>query len=216
MESRHRSLLLSAFLSLASLPVTALAAEPLATLEEGSIEPRISRLDTEELSVPVRSLEAGVWLGQIATEDFGTNLSYGVSLLWHGSEDSFYQLDLGRAGLQRTSAERLGTEADLNIDDGHDLSHIHLSSGWNVVPGEFRWRGRSLPVSGYLLAGGGQTQILGNNEFSFCLGTGLRVILSDTMLLHLDARQYMYESDVLVTKRTYHDLELRAGLSTLF
>ena len=42
------------------------------------------------------------------------------------------------------------------------------------------------------------------------------MILSDTMLLHLDARQYIYESDVLITKRTYHDLELRAGLSTLF
>lgn len=216
MESRHRSLLLSALVTLASLPVAALAAEPLATLEEGSIEPRISRLDTEEIKVPVRSLEAGAWMGQIATEDFGTNLSYGVSLIWHGSEDSFYQFDLGRAGLQRTSAERLGTEADLTFEDGHDMNYMHLSAGWNVVPGEFRWRGRSLPVTGYLLAGGGQTQLLGQNEFAFNLGTGLRVILSDTMLLHLDARQYIYESDVLITKRTYHDLELRAGLSTLF
>ena len=117
---------------------------------------------------------AAVRMGQIATEDFGTNLSYGVSLIWHGSEDSFYQFDLGRASLQRTSAERLGTEADLNIEDGHDMNYMHLSAGWNVVPGEFRWRGRSLPVTGYLLAGGGQTQLLGQNEFAFNLGTGLR------------------------------------------
>jgi outer membrane beta-barrel protein len=216
MESRHRSLLLSAALFLAWLPVPGSAAEPLATLLEGSVEPDISRTDTDDLSVPVRSLEAGAWLGMIATEDFGTNLSYGASLAWHGSEELFYQLDLGQADLQRTSAERLGTEAELRLDNSREMRFLHLSAGWNALPGEVRWRGRSIPVTGYLLAGGGRQEWFGSSEFAYNLGTGLRMILSDTMLLHLDARQYIYESDVLITKRTYHDLELRAGLSTLF
>lgn len=220
MESRIRRFLLTtaAVCVMAALGnAPAWAERSLSTAQDPGLEPRIVRTDLQEDDIDSENIEVGAYFGQLSTEDFGTNDVIGVTLTFHATEDFFFEAAAGQSELQQTSAERLNPLLDLGIDADRELTYYNLSLGWNVLPGEvFLGSNRAHNMALYIIAGAGATEFLGDKQFTINGGAGFRVLVTDWLAVHLDAREYIFDSDVLGTDATYNNLEIRAGLSAFF
>lgn len=220
MESRVRRFLLTAASAcmLASLGAApAWAERSLSTAQDPGLEPRIVRTDLQEDEIDTENIEIGAYFGHLGTEDFGTNEVMGVTLTFHATEDFFFEAAAGQSDTQETSAERLNPLLDLGLEADRELNYYNLSLGWNVLPGEiFLGSNRAHNIAIYLIAGAGSTDFLGDKQFTINGGAGLRLLLTDWLALHLDAREYVFDSDALGSDTTYNNLEFRAGLSAFF
>lgn len=220
MESRFLRFLLTAAATsvMATLGSTAAWADrSLATAQDPGLEPRIVRTDLQEDEIDTENFEIGLYYGQLATEDFGTNDVVGATLTFHATEDFFFEAAGGQSDTQATSAERINPLLDLGIDADRQLSYYNLSIGWNMLPGEvFIGKNRAFNGTLYVIAGAGATDFLGGKEFTINGGAGLRLLLTDWLALHFDAREYVFDSDVLGSDNTYNNLEFHAGLSAFF
>ena len=56
----------------------------------------------------------------------------------------------------------------------------------------------------------------GNDEFTYNLGVGYRLMLADWLSLHFDARDHIFETDLLGELKTTNNLELHGGLTIFF
>ncbi|MCU7878286.1 MAG: outer membrane beta-barrel domain-containing protein [Candidatus Thiodiazotropha sp. (ex Lucinoma borealis)] len=219
MENRTRFLFLSTATLLGSLLLPCEAAEPLGDnlREELLIEPEIARREIEEPEIDSEDFEVGVYAGLMTIEDFGTSAVYGARLAYHGTESIFLEAAIGTSEANETSFELLGGDVQLLTDDDRKLTYYNLSAGYNVLPGEVFLGGKYAYNSQfYLIAGIGSTRFAGDDEFTVNLGAGYRLLISDWLTLHLDARDHMFESDLLGETKTTHNFELHGGLTFFF
>ncbi|MCU7813830.1 MAG: outer membrane beta-barrel domain-containing protein [Candidatus Thiodiazotropha sp. (ex Rostrolucina anterorostrata)] len=220
MENRTRFLFLSTATLLGSLLLLPCeAAEPLGDnlREELLIEPEIARREIEEPEIDSEDFEVGVYAGLMTIEDFGTSAVYGTRLAYHGTESIFLEAAIGTSEANETSFERLGGDVQLLTDDDRKLTYYNLSAGYNILPGEVFLGGKYAYNSQfYLIAGIGSTRFAGDDEFTVNLGAGYRLLISDWLTLHLDARDHMFESDLLGETKTTHNFELHGGLTFFF
>lgn len=221
MESRIRRILLTAstvsMLAVACASPQAWAERSLSSAQEPGLEPRIVRTDLQEDEIDSEHFEAGLYFGQLATEDFGTNEVYGATLTFHATEDFFFEAAFGQSDTQETSAERISPLLDLGLDEDRQLSYYNISLGWNILPGEvFIGKKHAFNTAIYIIGGAGATDFLGDKQFTYNGGAGFRLLMTDWLALHLDAREYLYDSDVLGSENTYNNLEFRAGLTAFF
>ncbi|MCU7848668.1 MAG: outer membrane beta-barrel domain-containing protein [Candidatus Thiodiazotropha sp. (ex Lucinoma kastoroae)] len=220
MENRTRFLFLSTATLLGSLLLLPCeAAEPLGDnlREELLIEPEIARREIEEPEIDSEDFEVGVYAGFMTIEDFGTSAVYGARLAYHGTESIFLEAAIGTSEANETSFERLGGDVQLLTDDDRKLTYYNLSAGYNILPGEVFLGGKYAYNSQfYLIAGIGSTRFAGDDEFTVNLGAGYRLLISDWLTLHLDARDHMFESDLLGETKTTHNFELHGGLTFFF
>lgn len=220
MENRTRFLFLSTATLLGSLVLLPCkAAEPLGDnlREELLIEPEIARREIEEPEIDSEDFEVGVYAGLMTIEDFGTSAVYGARLAYHGTESIFLEAAIGTSEANETSFELLGGDVQLLTDDDRKLTYYNLSAGYNILPGEVFLGGKYAYNSQfYLIAGIGSTRFAGDDEFTVNLGAGYRLLISDWLTLHLDARDHMFESDLLGETKTTHNFELHGSLTFFF
>jgi len=183
---------------------------------EQVIRPELQRRDVEEPAIDTEDFEIGVFAGVMSVEDFGTNLVYGARLGYHVTEDVFVEASYGRTDTDETSAERFGGFQILE-DSDRTLDYYNLSFGFNLLPGESfvgsRWAFRT---DFYLIGGVGSTSFAGDDLFTWNIGFGYRVLANDWLAVRVDARDHVFELDLLGESRTTHNLEFTAGLSVFF
>jgi outer membrane beta-barrel protein len=120
-----------------------------------------------------------------------------------------------RAGY--TSFEVLSGGATLISDDERDLYYYNLSLGYNILPGEvFIGEGRAYNSSFYVIAGLGSTTFAGDDRFTVNFGAGYRFLLTDSVALHLDFRDHLFDIDVIGEEKTAHNLEATLGVTVFF
>ena len=215
MESRIRRIFLSLALGAVATAATAGAAgQPPA---EQVIEPEIERRVITEADIDTEDFEIGAYAGLLATEDFGTNPVYGARFGYHVTEDVFVEAAYARSNTDETSFERLSGNIQLISDDDRLLSYWNLSFGFNLLPGEGfvadRW---AFTTAFYLLGGVGSTSFAGDDLFTWNVGAGYRMLANDWLSLRIEARDHVFDLDLLGEKRTYHNLEYTLGLSVFF
>jgi outer membrane beta-barrel protein len=216
MESRIRRFFLKA---VAATGICVCSGNPPAVLAaeaEQVVRPEIERREVREDDIDTEDFEIGVFAGAMNVEDFGTNLVYGARLAYHVTEYVFVEAAYARTETDETSAERLGGFQIL--DDGdRDLDYYNLSFGFNILPGESfvgsRW---AFTSDFYIIAGVGSTSFAGEDEFTWNVGFGYKVLASDWLALRVDARDHVFDVDLLGESQTNHNLELTAGLSIFF
>ncbi len=218
MESRFQRILLS----LAALIVWSSTACPIAFAAEPSdleLEPLVVR-EPERRQVNVDKLdrenfEIGVFGGVMSVEDFGSDTVKGVRFAYHVTEDFFVEGVYGQTELGLTSFERLSGGSPLISD--RDMTYYNVSVGWNLFPGEAFIGGRWAFKGGlYAIAGVGSTQFGGNDLFTINAGLGYRFIATDWLAFHVDVRDHIFESDLLGTQETKHNVEFSGGLTLFF
>lgn len=217
MESRLLSVLLSSVCALATiLPVQATYAaadEP----QEQVIQPELERRVYTESDIDTEDFEVGGFAGVMSVEDFGTNPVYGVRGAYHITEDFFLEAAYGRTDTEKTSFETLSGAAQLLTDEQRKLRYYNLSVGYNLLPGEaFIGRNHAFNTALYLIAGVGSTEFAGDSHFTINFGAGYRFLITDFIALHIDARDHMFDSDLLGENKTTHNLEAHAGATLFF
>jgi outer membrane beta-barrel protein len=182
------------------------------------IEPEVERCTIKRTRIDTENFEVGPWYGVLSVEDFGTNPAYGIKAAYHITEDFFFEGNLGRTTLGKTSFELLNPGSDpLNLGDERRLTYYSLSFGYNFLPGEV-FIGRNLAMNSafYVLGGIGSVKFAGDNKFSVNFGAGYRVLPADWLTLHIDVQDRLFESDVFGTNKLTNNLEARIGVTAFF
>jgi len=138
-------------------------------------------------------------------------------MAFHFTEDFFAEGAYGRTDTDQTSFEKLSGGAKLLSDSDRQLEYYNISLGYNILPGEvFIGGDHAFNSALYLIAGVGSTEFAGDSNFTVNIGTGFRLLMNDWAALRLDFRDHIFESDVLGSDKTMHNLEGTAGLTFFF
>ncbi len=153
----------------------------------------------------------------MSIEDFGTDIVYGIRLAYHITEGLFVEGSLGQTEAGLTSFEVLSGGAPLLSDSDRQYTYYNLNLGYNILPGEvFLGESRAYNTNLYLTAGLGSTRFAGDNRFTVNLGAGYRFLLSDSVALHIDFRDHLFDIDLLGEEKTVHNLEGHFGVTVFF
>lgn len=183
--------------------------------EEQIIEPELDRREVVLPRIDTEDFETGIFLGLYSLEHFATDTVYGAQVAYHVVEDLFFEIALAASQVRDSNYRRIG----LNIfsEEEKALYYYDFSVGYNVFPGElFFGRGRAFTTALYVIAGVGNTHIGEDEFFTYNVGTGLRILVTDWAALHIDLRDHVFDSDLLGANETTHNLELRSGLTIFF
>lgn len=215
MESRLCRIFLRTLATLCWLTISpaspVLAADP----PEQVVRPEIERRDITEADIDTEDFEIGAFYGLMNVEDFGTNPVYGARLAYHVTEYVFVEGAYGRTDTDKTSFERLSGGAQL-IND-RELKYYNVSFGFNLFPGEsFVGNKWAFTSDFFVIAGVGSTDFAGEDEFTWNFGFGYKVLATDWLAFRVDARDHVFDIDILGESKTNHSLEFTAGVSIFF
>ena len=218
MDRRLHVLLLTVVALAASAGTDAAAQEATARPENPQVvEPQVERREVTRPGIDTENFEAGAFVGTLSIEDFGASLVYGVRIAYHFTEDVFAEATIGSAEAGRTSYEDLSGSVDLLTDDERQFTSYDLSVGWNVLPGEaFLGGKRAMPSSLYLTLGAGSTRFADDDFFTVAIGAGYRLLVTDWLAVHVDARDLIFETDLLGGSKTTQNLQFTFGLTAFF
>jgi outer membrane beta-barrel protein len=191
---------------------------PPAEIPEGQvIEPEVERRQVKEPKIDSEDFEISAFAGVMSIEDFGSDLVYGVKLAYHVTEGFFVEGSVGRTEAGLTSFEVLSGGAPLLTDSERELTYYNLNVGYNILPGEgFIGEGRAYNTAFYIIAGLGSTTFAGDDRFTVNFGAGYRFLVTDSIALHVDFRDHLFDIDLLGTEKTAHNLEGTLGVSVFF
>ena len=179
------------------------------------IDPEVERRKIKEPAIDREDFELGAFAGIMSIEDFGSDVVYGARLAYHVTEGFFVEAAVGQSEAGETSFEILSGGATL-LDD-RKLTYYNLSLGYNILPGEvFIGEGRAFNTNLYLIAGLGSTRFADDDRFTVNFGAGYRFLLTDTLALHLDFRDHLFDIDLLGEEKTVHNLEATLGITVFF
>ena len=179
------------------------------------IDPEVERRKIKEPAIDREDFELGAFAGIMSIEDFGSDVVYGARLAYHVTEGFFVEAAVGQSEAGETSFEVLSGGATL-LDD-RKLTYYNLSLGYNILPGEvFIGEGRAFNTNLYLIAGLGSTRFADDDRFTVNFGAGYRFLLTDTLALHLDFRDHLFDIDLLGEEKTVHNLEATLGITIFF
>ncbi|MCK0153416.1 outer membrane beta-barrel domain-containing protein [Alcanivorax sp. S6407] len=184
---------------------------------ESVLDPQIERRQITEADIDTENFEAGVYVGMISIEDFGTQPVLGLRLNYHLSEDIFFEGVLGRAKADETSFERLNDGVELLTDDERAFTYYQGAVGYNLLPGEaFLNRNRAFNNALYVLGGAGITEFAGDEHFTISLGVGYRLLINDFTTVRVDMKDHLFNLDVLGEDKMTQNMEFSAGVSLFF
>lgn len=185
--------------------------------EQPIIDPQVERREMRRAQIDTEDFEVGIYGGILSIEDFESHAVYGARLAYHLTEDFFLEGTLGQSRAGKTSYETLSGSAELLTDSERDYTYYTLSAGWNVLPGEvFIGKNRAYNTAFYVVAGIGSTRFAGDDRFTVNGGFGYRILPNDWMSVHFDVRDYVYDTDLLGSKKIVNNLEAHLGLSIFF
>ena len=228
MESRFRVLFLA--LPLLALALTGCAstkrlfgmddksAPPPAELPQGQvIEPEVERREIKEAKIDTEDFEIGAFGGIMSIEDFGSDFVYGLSLAYHVTEGFFVEGNYGTTTAGLTSFEILSGGAPLLSDSERELTYYNLNLSYNILPSEsFIGEARAYNSNLYVTGGLGSTRFAGDDRFTVNFGAGYRFLLTDSVTIRLDFRDYLYDIDLLGEEKTTHNLTGYMSLTVFF
>ncbi len=179
------------------------------------IEPELDRRDIRRAAIDTEDWEAGGYVGALSVQDFGTEPVYGLRAAYHVSEDVFLEGEYARSSISDSSYRNLG--APLFGDESEDLTAYSLSVGYNLLPGEVfvgsRWARASVM---YLSFGAGNTKYIGEDNTTYLAGFGLRSLFNDWLSLRLEARDRIWQSDLLGNNEWTNNFEVTITLGAFF
>jgi outer membrane beta-barrel protein len=201
------------------LPSAALAQDAVGASADAPqvVEPRVARREVKVPAIDTENFEAGLFIGTVSIEDFGSSFLYGGRFAYHFTEDIFAEATIGSAKAGTTSYEDLSGSAKLLTDSQRQYTYYDVAIGWNALPGEVFFGGkRAMPSAVYLTLGVGSTRFGGDDHFTVTPGVGFRLLLNDWLAAHVDARDQMFNSDLLGNNKLTQNMQFGFSLTAFF
>lgn len=215
MENRIKHILLTVlpFAGLLLVPTAFSAQED----DRPLIEPDVRPQKVDEALIDTENFEIGAFAGIINIEDFESSFLWGGKLTYHLSETFFFEANVGFAEGGETSFEKLAGDVQVLSDEDRDYRYYNINIGMNVLPGEaFLTENYAFNTNFYLIGGAGATDFADDSRFTFNVGAGYQVLLTDSVSIHLGVREHFYRIDVLGEEKTSMNTEVSGGLSVFF
>ena len=185
--------------------------------EEEIFEPKVARQSFNENNIEASNFELSLNYGFLSIEDFEVNDVLVASFNYHALEDLFISASYGLSQAGQTSWERLSGGAEFLTEEERDYSFYQVSVGYNLFPGEvFLGSSRAYNSALYVLAGAGNTDFAGDQQFTVSFGFGFRFIPNNWLAIHFRMQDYIFESNLLGEDKQMHNIELSAGISAFF
>lgn len=170
------------------------------------------------LAVNSELFDVGIVAGVINIEDFASDMVYGANVTFKATEDFFLQYNYVTANVGESSIES-NIPGGFGLADDRKFTHYDLLVGYNLFQGEFfRGEGAANLSNLYLVGGFGETQIGGEDNFSYTIGVGYLIEFNRKWLVRADYRDYIYESSLIVAEGEVatHNSQMSIGLGYLF
>jgi outer membrane beta-barrel protein len=209
MDSVKCSTALGLICGLVSMPV--LAQENTGSAEV--VEPAVERRTLDVAAIDTENFELTGFIGWMSVEDFESDPVYGLRFAYHINPHLFVEATYGESDAGTSTAERLGNES---LRSNDDYTYYDVSLGYNLLSETFVSTKRTLNSSFYLIGGVGNTDLAGEDELTLNLGFGFKVLPKDNLAIRLDARDYMFESDVSGRDKTTHNFQVTLNLGWYF
>jgi outer membrane beta-barrel protein len=180
------------------------------------IEPDVEPVVIDEAMIDSENFEIGAFIGTINIEDFESSLVYGARLVYHLSEDIFFEANYGLADAGETSAEQLG-QVQILTNDQRNYTFYNVNVAYNILPGQaYLARRYAFNTNFYLIMGLGATEFADDKRLTINYGAGYQVLLNDAFAWHMSARQHFYKIDLLGDEKNSINTELSTGISVFF
>ena len=219
MKARFMVLLWGAALLFPSLPVMAQAggADTDASAQEQVIQPQLDRREVKVPHINADDIELGLYTGILSMENFSAETVNGVRLAYHVTEDFFIEGAYARSTISdEFYRDRAFPITGFDQQD-EDLTYYNLSLGYNVLPGEiFLGRRWAMASAFYFIGGVGTTKFANESYSTFNFGGGYRILLTDWLALHIDMRDYVFDSDLLGQNQRTNNFEATIGVAVFF
>lgn len=208
MENRLQHILLR--LKIATFVVAVAAIAPIAFADGAK---------KSKLRVNKELFDIGLVTGIINIENFPAEYLVGVNVTFKASEDFFLQYNYIQADISESSFEKNPAAPTLDLGDNRSFSHYDLLLGYNIFQGEFFASGGEAHLSSlYVVAGIGDTDFGGEENFTYTLGLGYQIEFFRRYLVRFDYRDYIYSSSLVVgdNENTVHNNQISVGVGYLF
>jgi outer membrane beta-barrel protein len=179
------------------------------------VDPNIER---RKITVPrIRSsnIETGLFAGVLNTQDLQSSLIYGARAAYHVTEDFFLEAEYARSTVSDKVRREIGQP--FFPQENMDLSTYGVDLGYNVLPGEvFFGTRRAMTSTIYLIGGVGNTSFNSEDYLTYSAGFGIKVLPTDWLSIRLEARDRIWQSDLLGSKELTNNLETTLGVAAYF
>lgn len=160
--------------------------------------------------------ELGLFTGIINIGDFNSEWVVGISASFQASEDFFIQYNYLQTDADLSSFEQ--SQGQFFSGDDRTFIHYDLLVGYNLFQGEIYSGESQANLSSFYLVGGvGDTRFGGESSFTLTIGAGYQITLARRYVLHVDYRNYIYESSLIRSEETTtNNAQFSIGLNYLF
>lgn len=201
------------------LPGKKKSEEPLAVPPEETpgqvIDPEVDRRQVTVPKIDTENWELGAYVGILSIEDFGSKPIYGARAAYHVSEDFWLEGAYARSEVSDQSFRNIGLPIFPN--ETEDVSIYSFSLGYNFLPGEVfvgtKW---AMTSSMYFIFGVGNTEFANESELTYSLGFGLHVLANDKFSLRLEAKDNIFQSNLLGRNEYKNNMEFNVGFGVFF
>lgn len=183
--------------------------------QEQVIQPRVERPEVTVPAINVDDFEVGIAFGLLSIEQFDSNLIAGLRFSYHVTADAFIELGVAASTVSDERYRRFGLP--IFADREEAVLRYDVSVAYAFLPGEvFVSENRALRSSFFAIGGIGVTEFADEEQFTFNVGLGVRVLPAEDFIVRVELRDYLFESDLLGRNELTHNLELAGALSYLF
>jgi outer membrane beta-barrel protein len=202
--------------TLAALPAVAQVAPPPAAGSDQVIVPEVQRREVHKPHYGSNDFSLSLFAGSYQAQNFGSSGVTGLRLGYHVTEDVFVEASVARTRVNDNSFRQI-LPGGVFPTPTQTLSYYDVVAGYNVLSGEaFFGRNTAKVFQGYLLAGVGNTTLVQQKHQTIVLGFGVRVVLTDHVVLQTDLREHMYSLDLLGQRQSTRNPEVSAALTFYF
>jgi outer membrane beta-barrel protein len=199
-----------------------LIASSINALAQDDAEPRVRIIEPDQQNAEVKTatidtekFELGTYIGNLAVEDFGSELVYGAEFSYHISNKWIVQATIGSSSIDRGSFE--GDGQQFLAPDDRDFNYYGLSGGYKVLQGRsFYGARRKYDSALYGIFGIEQIDFAANSETGLLLGLSYRWVFTDWLTANVDFREHIVDRDFIGDSKQTFNTEFRLGLNALF
>jgi outer membrane beta-barrel protein len=215
MEARYLSIFLVflSFLSFGSIVV----AQDASVSDDQVINPSVERREIRRADIDTENFEIGAYYGVLSIQSFGFDSVVGIKGAYHFTEDLFAEANYGFSKAGLTDFEKFSGSAPLFTEDEREFTYWNINLGYNILPGEaFFGSNKAFNNALYLVGGIGSTSFIGDKFFTVNVGLGYRLLLTDSIALHLDLRDHIFKSNILGADEIRHHVETTVAATWFF